>query len=51
MMLRNQIDAVAGAMSRRDWLVRSANGFGGLVSSDRNFHDLRGRIVLRPFPG
>ncbi len=22
-----------------------------LVSSDRNFHDLRGRIVLRPFPG
>ena len=22
-----------------------------LMSSDRNFHDLRGRIVLRPFPG
>ena len=31
MMLRNQIDTVAGAMSRRDWLVRSANGFGGLA--------------------
>ena len=31
MMLPNQLDTMAGAMSRREWLLRSANGFGGLA--------------------
>ena len=31
MMQRNQIDPVAGTVSRREWLFRSANGFGGLA--------------------
>ena len=31
--------------SERRWFLKLG------VSSDRNFHDLRGRIVLRPFPG
>ena len=30
-MSRNQIDTLATAISRREWLFRSANGFGGLA--------------------